>query len=199
MESEEWTAGRSGKSRGNGVFSKTMGTTTMKRIRMMTTALLALVGCGVKSPPDGIQAVTGFDLETYLGTWHEIARLDHPFERGLEQVRAEYSLNKDGSVRVLNTGCDPAKRKWKTAEGRARFTGAADVASLKVSFLGPFYGGYHVFALDPERYALVTSGTRDYLWILARSKSLPAGIQAELLVKTAAAGFDTNALIWVRQ
>ena len=171
----------------------------MKRIMLLTTAVLTLAGCGVKAPPKGIQAVTGFNIGTYLGTWHEIARLDHSFERGLEQVRAEYSLNANGTVRVLNTGYDPAKKRWKTAEGRARFTGAADVASLKVSFFGPFYGGYFVFALDPDRYALVTSGTRDYLWLLARTKKLPAEQTQELLAKAAAAGFDTNALIWVKQ
>ena len=170
----------------------------MKRIAIMAAALLA-AGCGVKGPPQGIQAVTGFDLKTYLGTWHEIARMDHSFERGLEQVRAEYSLNENGTVRVLNSGCDSAKKKWKSAEGRARFTGAADVASLKVSFFGPFYGGYYVFALDPEKYALVTSGTRDYLWLLARKKSLPEDLKSELLATAKAAGFDTNALIWVKQ
>ena len=171
----------------------------MKRAIGWAVALLAVAGCAVKGPPDGIQAVTKFDLGTYLGTWHEVARLDHSFERGLEQVRAEYSLNKDGSVRVVNTGYDPVKKKWKTAEGRARFAGAADVASLEVSFFGPFYAGYHVFALDPARYALVTSGSRDNLWVLARTKTLPVERTQELLAQAVAAGFDTNALIWVKQ
>ena len=161
--------------------------------------LMLAAGCGTGRPPRGIQPVAGFDLQAYLGTWYEIARLDHVFERGLEQVRAEYSLNPDGSVRVLNSGFDPAKKKWKTAEGRARFAGAADQASLAVSFFRPFYAGYHVFALDPREYALVTSGSRDYLWILARSKTLPPERTAALLAQAAAAGFDTNALIWVKQ
>ena len=161
--------------------------------------LMLAAGCGKSVPPAGIQPVAGFDLSAYLGTWHEIARLDHSFERGLEQVRAEYALNPDGSVRVLNSGFDPAKKKWKTAEGRARFAGAADVGSLAVSFFRPFYAGYHVFALDPREYALVTSGSRDYLWILARSKTLPPERTAALLAQAAAAGFDTNALIWVKQ
>ena len=162
-------------------------------------ATLVLTGCGTKGPPSGIHAVEGFHLPAYLGTWREIARLDHPFERGLEQVRAEYSLNGDGSVRVVNTGYDSAKKKWKSAEGRARFAGAADVASLEVSFFGPFYGGYHVFALDPESYALVTGDTREYFWLLARAPALPADLKSELLAKAAAAGFDVHALIWVEQ
>ncbi len=171
----------------------------MKRAFGWAVALLVLAGCAVKGPPVGIQAVKNFELATYLGTWHEIARLDHAFERGLEQVRAEYSLNEDGSVRVVNTGYDPAKKKWKTAEGRARFAGAADVASLEVSFFGPFYGGYHVVALDPARYALVTSGSRDYLWLLAREKSLPADLKSELVAVAKANGFEPDAWIWVKQ
>ncbi len=170
----------------------------MKRSAILAACLMA-AGCGPKVPPKGIQPVGNFDLGGYLGTWHEIARMDHSFERGLEQVRAEYSLNEDGSVRVLNTGYDSAKRKWRTAEGKARFTGAEDVASLKVSFFGPFYGGYFVFALDPAKYALVTGGTRDYLWILARTRTLPAELKPELLARISAAGFDPNALIWVKQ
>lgn len=160
--------------------------------------LVAASGCGTKGPPAGIAPVAGFDLSAYLGTWYELARLDHVFERGLEQVRAEYALNPDGSVRVRNVGYDPAKKKWKSAEGRARFAGAPDLGSLEVSFFGPFYAGYHVFALDPREYALVTSGSRDYLWILARSKTLRPERTAALLAQAAAAGFDTNALIWVK-
>ena len=168
--------------------------------KAMALAMLMLAaGCGTNRPPRGIQPVAGFDLQAYLGTWYEIARLDHVFERGLEQVRAEYALNSDGSVRVLNSGYDPARKRWRSAEGRARFAGAPDVGSLAVSFFGPFYAGYHVFALDPREYALVTSGSRNYLWILARSKTLRPERTAALLAQAAAAGFDTNALIWVRQ
>ena len=168
--------------------------------KAMALAMLMLAaGCGTNRPPRGIQPVAGFDLQAYLGTWYEIARLDHVFERGLEQVCAEYALNSDGSVRVLNSGYDPARKRWRSAEGRARFAGAPDVGSLAVSFFGPFYAGYHVFALDPREYALVTSGSRNYLWILARSKTLRPERTAALLAQAAAAGFDTNALIWVRQ
>ena len=171
----------------------------MKRSAIGMVLLVLAAGCGTNRPPRGIQPVAGFDLQAYLGTWHEIARLDHVFERGLEQVRAEYSLNSDGSVRVLNSGYDPVRKRWRSAEGRARFAGAPDVGSLAVSFFRPFYAGYHVFALDPREYALVTSGSRNYLWILARSKTLPPERTAALLAQAAAAGFDTNALIWVKQ
>jgi apolipoprotein D and lipocalin family protein len=164
-------------------------------------ALLLLVPIlltgGCTGVPEGIAPVRGFDAERYLGTWHEIARLDHSFERGLEQVTATYSRREDGGLAVLNRGYDSAKGVWKSAEGRAYFQSTPDIASLEVSFFGPFYGGYHVFALDPEyRWAMISGPNRDYLWILARQPQLPAEILEDLIAKARAAGFDTDALIF---
>ncbi|MEJ2323022.1 MAG: lipocalin family protein, partial [Gammaproteobacteria bacterium] len=71
--------------------------------RLLLVAVLALSGCtGI---PDGIDPVEDFELEPYLGTWYEIARLDHRFERGLSNVTANYSLREDGGVRVIKLPC----------------------------------------------------------------------------------------------
>ena len=160
-------------------------------------ALLALLLAGCTGVPEGVQPVRGFDAERYLGTWHEIARLDHSFERGLVQVTATYAKREDGGIAVLNRGYDPVKGAWKEAEGRAYFIAEPDLASLKVSFFGPFYGGYHVFALDPDYgWALISGPTREYFWILARQPQLPAAVLDDLLAKAKSAGFDTSALIF---
>jgi apolipoprotein D and lipocalin family protein len=156
-----------------------------------------LLTAGCTGVPEGIAPVRGFDAERYLGTWHEIARLDHSFERGLEQVTATYSRREDGGLAVLNRGYDPDEGVWKTAEGRAYFQSTPDIASLKVSFFGPFYGGYHVFALDPEyRWAMISGPTREYLWILARQPQLPPEILENLIAKARTAGFETDTLIF---
>lgn len=164
-------------------------------------ALLLLVPIlltgGCTGVPEGIEPVRGFDAERYLGTWHEIARLDHRFERGLEQVTATYSRREDGGLAVLNRGYDSAKGVWKSAEGRAYFQSTPDIASLEVSFFGPFYGGYHVFALDPEyRWAMISGPTREYLWILAREPQLPGEILEDLIAKARVVGFETDTLIF---
>jgi len=52
-----------------------------------------------------LPGVQGFELERYRGTWYEIARLDHPFERELERVTAEYSRREEGGVVVSNPKC----------------------------------------------------------------------------------------------
>jgi apolipoprotein D and lipocalin family protein len=163
---------------------------------LLVTLTLPFLG-GCTSVPEGIQPVSGFEADRYLGTWHEIARLDHSFERGLEQVTARYDKRGDGGIAVLNRGFDPVKGVWKEAEGRAYFIGEPEIASLKVSFFGPFYGGYHVFALDPDYgWAMISGPSRDYLWILAREPRLPSPLLEDLVTRAREAGFDTDALIF---
>lgn len=165
---------------------------------LLLLPLLGLVGCSY-APPKDVAVVSPFELPRYLGTWYEIARLDHSFERGLSNVNARYRQRPDGSVEVINRGYDEKRRRWQEAVGTARFIGAENVGSLKVSFFGPFYGGYHLVALDQQdyRWALVMGPNRDYLWILARDKQLPADVRERLLAQVTELGIDVSQLIWV--
>lgn len=168
------------------------------KLCMMLPALLS-VACSV-SPPKDVKVVDNFDSKRYLGTWYEIARLDHRFERGLEQVTANYSPREDGGLKVLNKGFNAKKQQWQESEGKAYFIGSPQVASLKVSFFGPFYGGYNVIELDADyRYALVCGPNKDYLWILSRTPTLGADIRDKLLKTAQGYGFATDKLIWVNQ
>jgi len=54
--------------------------------------------------PENVKPIDHLKLDKYLGTWYEIARLDHSFERGLTRVNANYSLRDDGGVKVINRG-----------------------------------------------------------------------------------------------
>jgi apolipoprotein D and lipocalin family protein len=159
---------------------------------------ITLTGCST-APPAGLTSVTPFEVKRYLGKWYEIARLDHSFERGLTDVSATYSLKSDGSLEVINRGFNTKKNEWKSATGRALFTGSQQQGSLKVSFFGPFYGGYHVLALDQAGYqwALVSGPDREYLWILARTKVLAPTIREQLVAEAKKMGFATDKLIWV--
>lgn len=163
-------------------------------------AMLAFLS-GCTGQPEGVQPVTNFELNRYLGKWYEIARLDHRFERGLSHVSATYTLRKDGGVDVLNRGFDKSTAKWQEAKGKAYFIGQPTVASLKVSFFGPFYGGYHVIDMDKDGYthALVCGPNRSYLWILARDRVLNQGTIDHLISAADKAGFDTKNLIYVDQ
>lgn len=160
---------------------------------------LALSGCAVSVPP-GVEPVSHFDLHRYLGTWYELARIDHHFEKNLIQVSARYQLNADGSISVLNRGFDPRKQEWREAEGKAQFLGAPNVAALKVSFFGPFYGGYNVVSLDDAyQTSLVIGGSLDYFWLLSRQKSIPEEQLRLLLQKAQSFGVDLSRVIRVAQ
>ncbi len=169
--------------------------TMLKRLVFLAPAVLS----GCVSVPPGIKPVANFDVTRYLGTWHEIARLDHSFERGLTNVSATYTQRKDGGINVLNKGYHERLGRWKQAKGRAYFVGEPTTGFLKVSFFGPFYGSYVVMALDRDdySYAMVCGPNRSYLWVLARDKTLSRPILDALLAQAKDLGFDTNKLIFV--
>lgn len=161
-------------------------------------ALGALWGC--TAAPSGVEPVHPFEVQRYLGTWYEIARLDHSFERGLEQVSATYRMQQDGAISVLNRGYNPAEQRWQQIEGRALPVGNEQSGHLKVSFFGPFYSAYVVFGLDPQyQYAFVAGYSKDYLWLLARTPTVSQEVWAKFLQEAKARGFDTQALIRVMQ
>lgn len=167
----------------------------MKKLAM--TLLLLLTGCvGI---PQGVTPVDNFKLESYLGTWYEIARLDHSFERGMSRVSAEYSRRDDGGVRIVNRGYSEQTGAWKQIEGKAYFVWRPDQGYLKVSFFGPFYGAYVIFDLDHEGYqhALVCGPDRSYLWLLARTPVIDRELRDRLVAKAQALGFATDQLIFV--
>lgn len=168
----------------------------MKRFAFMTSILLVLYGC--TGLPKGIEPVTGFDEARYLGNWYEIARLNHSFEEGLSQVTAEYTLNDDGSIKVVNRGYNAEKGEWEEAEGKALFVGERDVGHLKVSFFGPFYSSYVVFELD-ENYttAYLTGHNRNYLWLMSRTPEVTEEALDEFKARAKAEGFDLQELIIV--
>lgn len=153
---------------------------------------------GCTGIPDGIKPVEQFEVNRYLGKWYEIARLDHSFERNLKAISAEYSLRDDGGINVLNSGYDIETGKLKLAEGKAYFTGSSDIGSLKVSFFGPFYGGYHIIALDKKayQYAMVTGPDRNYLWLLSRTPRLDPMIMEQMIARAKILGFEVEKLIF---
>lgn len=165
----------------------------------LMVAGLCLMACST-SPPLGVHPVKPFAVDRYLGTWYEIARLDHRFEEGLTDIQATYSLETDGSVKVLNRGLQISNGQWREAIGKALFTGKRDEGSLKVSFFGPFYGGYHVAALDPDyRWSLVVGPDRDYFWILSREPHISPGLRDQLIQRAQTLGIVTDRLIWTPQ
>lgn len=164
----------------------------------LIVGFLATISCvGI---PENIKPVEPFNAQKYLGKWYEIARLDHSFERGLTAINAEYSLNEDKSLSVLNRGYSVTDKTWKEAKGVAYFANNPNQGHLNVSFFRPFYASYIVFELDENyQYSLVTSWDKSYFWILARSPKIDEKLKSALIAKAKALGFETEKLIYVNQ
>lgn len=166
----------------------------MKKCFLMALAASIFVGCN-SAEVDNF-TVKSVDLNRYLGYWYEIARFDHPFERGMEYAMAHYTLRDDGKIDVLNTGIKDGRAK--DAKGIAKTTNLPGL--LRVSFFGPFYGDYRIMLLDTNyQYVLVGGNNGNYLWILSRTPQLDEATKSLILAEADRRGYDTNKLIWVKQ
>ena len=177
----------------------------MKNNLLIVLLTLTLLAACVKTPA-GIQVEPRVEPAKYIGTWYEIVRLDHSFEYGLEKVTATYSLREDGGLKVLNRGYNPEAGEWEEAEGKAYFVEPKNPdgsypGKLKVSFFGPFYGGYNIIELGKPNYdyVMLTGPNKSYFWILSRTPQLPDSIQTKLLAKAKELGFETDKFIYVAQ
>ncbi len=148
--------------------------------------------------PKGITAIHQFNKDKYLGKWYEIARLDFKFERNLNNTTAVYSINSNGTIKVVNKGYNTKTNKWKRVTGKAKFLRTENVAMLKVSFFGPFYSGYNVIAIDKDyKYAIIAGKNLKYLWFLSREPTLPQEVKMNYLKLAKSFGYKTDELVWV--
>ena len=160
-------------------------------------ALFLFTACSSKNPP--LQTVQKVELNKYLGSWYEIARYEHFFEKDCKNVTANYSMMDSETIKVINRCTKIQTNEKKEAIGRAYAIDESN-SKLKVSFFRPFYGDYWVLMLDENyKYAVVGTPSREYLWILARTSKLDEKIKNEILQKLPTLGFETSKLIWTIQ
>lgn len=175
----------------------------MKTIQLLGMALIMAVSCANRTPVNTIDTTTvkHLELEKYLGTWYEIARFPHSFEKGLVGVTARYSLMNDGTISVVNQGYKGSlEGKTSRAEGKVKIPDPEDPARLKVSFFLFFYGDYYVLELDKDyRWAMIGSSTPKYFWILSRSPQMDPEVYMMLLKNAEKRGYDLSKLIKVEQ
>ena len=143
---------------------------------------------GNRAVPEPARSV---DVTKYMGRWHEQFRDEASFEKGMDDVTATYSLNDDGTVKVINRGRKPGSGDFSESVGKARIADPQTNAKLNVSFFGPFYGNYWVLDHgDDYDWAIVGEPSGRYLWVLTRVAHPPAGVLADLEARVKALGYD---------
>ena len=163
---------------------------TIAAIGMLLMNFLTSCSSNSKSTSN-IPPVKNFDLQRYMGKWYEVARLPHSFERDVTNAQAEYTLQTDGTVKVVNSGLRNHIPTSATAVARTTNT----TGELEVSFFRPFYGLYKIIFLNRDyTLAIVTSSTRDYVWILARKPVISRDELTEALALLHRWNFAVNLL-----
>ncbi len=172
----------------------------MRRATHLLWAILA-AGCSTSTTErqrlPRLETVAHVDLSRYVGTWYEIASFPQSFQRGCTATTATYTLRKDGDIDVLNRCRQGAlDGEERSARGRARVVDRATNAKLEVSFFRPFWGDYWIIDLaDDYSYAVVGHPGRDYLWILARTPTMPDPTYQRILARLRAQGYETSRLV----
>jgi len=168
----------------------------LKKI-ILFTSLILFVGCTTKY--NHLPTSKNVNINKYKGTWYEVARFEHFFEKGCKNVTATYNLIDDEKIEVINKCTNIKDERKKEAKAIAYAIDSTN-SKLKVSFFRPFYGDYWIIDVDKDyKVALVGSPSREYLWILSRSKTIDEKTKKELLLKASKLGFDTKKFHWTIQ
>ena len=151
-----------------------------------------------------VAALPALDVPTYMGTWYQVAWFPNRFQKQCvsDTVASYRQLPGGEGVEVINR-CRLADGQLDSVTGLARpaaskLQGNQLVpAKLEVSFLPallrwlPIWGAYWVIQLaDDGRYAVVSEGSRQYLWVLSRTPQLAPADETAIRSRLIQQGFD---------
>lgn len=144
-----------------------------------------------------MKVVDKVDLQRYLGKWYEIATIPQRFQKGCVCVTAEYSLNANGVITVVNS-ChkETPDGKFVYVVGSAKVVPGSNNAKLRVSFFRPFWGDYWIVELDPDyQWAVVSNSKGSTCWILSRTRQMDKALYVDLVERCRAKGIDVSRLL----
>ena len=170
----------------------------------MFLVALAVVGNAQDGSKQPLKVVPEVDLNRYMGTWYEIARLPNSFQnKCVGDVTATYTLMDDGDIMVVNR-CQKENGEFSEAKGRAKRASDDEPNSkLKVRFAPAFlsflpfvWGDYWLIILSPDyTYAVIGEPDRKYLWILSRTPSMDEITLQGILEQVRQKGYDLAGLV----
>jgi apolipoprotein D and lipocalin family protein len=166
----------------------------IKMKKILILIMISLTSCKEDYPP--LETVPYVDIKKYLGTWYEIASFPNSFQKDCTGTTANYTLKSDGEVSVVNQ-CYKFKPDGEEsiAKGIAQVVDTSTNSKLRVSFFWPFFGDYWIIDLaDDYSYAVVGNPSREYLWILSRTRVMNEKVYNAILERVKAKGFNTNYL-----
>lgn len=172
--------------------------------RRSLLCLLFAIPIATSAAPARLATVPALDVSRYVGTWYQIAHFPNRFQAHcVGDTTAEYERLSDGRLRVRNR-CRLADGSFDEALGVARRNAAYDqpgifqvrFAPAWLSFLPMVWGDYWILALEADYSAvLIGAPSREYLWILARTPTLPEPVLEKFRAHASDAGFEVSRLV----
>lgn len=168
---------------------------------LLCFSLLTLVSVVVARDQRSLETVPHVDLNRYVGTWYEIARMPNRFQdQCIGNVTADYKRLDDGDIEVVNR-CLDENGMLDEARGVARIVDTSTNAKLEVSFVSLFgwnlfWGDYWILGLgDDYEYAVIGMPSRKYAWILSRTVQLSPEVRSHIRQVFIHAGYDPDKLV----
>ncbi len=145
-----------------------------------------------------IPLVESLDISKFTkGPWFEISRIPIPIGSDWVNTISIYTLV-DGKIQASYEG-----RKLTKDGEKKSLSGKANIETnsyWRISYIPLLYSDYRIIKVtDDYKNALVTSGTKDNLWILCKEPKMDSKIYDEFLNFSKAQGFDISKLEKVSQ
>lgn len=174
-----------------------------RRIRLALIGLCAtLLATGCASVKDvTIPHVERVELPRFVGRWYVIASIPTAIEKDAYNAVETYELAADGTIPTTFTfskGGFDGKPKRYTPKGFV--LDAKSNAIWGMRFVWPVKAEYVISHVD-EAYTetIIARSARDYVWIMARTPTIPAADYDRLVERVRALGYDVSKLNRVPQ
>ncbi len=176
-----------------------MKNSPMVSVSVFTLAVvgLALMGMGGSSHPP-LRTVPKVALESFMGDWNVLANIPTGTEKGCHNALEQYALKPNGEIAITfscNKDSFDGEREVNHFTGIIQNPGINSEWKVAMKFLGfiPLKLPYLVIDLAADgSYTVIGYPSRDYVWIMARGKTLPEDTWSGIYARLAEQGYDTN-------
>lgn len=172
----------------------------LTRLPLLPLLVALLAGCqSMPGPP--LKTVPYVDLERFMGPWYVIAHIPSWPERNAYNAVESYALAPDGTIETTFTFREGGfEGEEERMQPRGYVMDRQSNAVWGMQFIWPIKAEYLITYLD-EDYSLtiVSRNKRDYVWLMARTPSIPDAVYEEMVDIIAGQGYDISELRRVPQ
>lgn len=169
-------------------------------MKLITVAFALILFTGCSTYPS-MPTVDYVDIPKFMGKWYVIANIPTFIEKGAHNAVEEYKLEEDGSIATTFTfRQDSFTGELNVYNPIGYITNKKTNATWGMQFIWPFKADYRVIYLD-DKYMQTVIGRqkRDYVWIMARTPSIPESDYKKIIKVIEDAGYDTSLIQLVPQ